>query len=113
MSNRLGPLDVRCDAPSYKIVQACRKVGIRNPEDVRWVRMSHFLTEPPPWKGLFHYETWKQILARTPPGERTCSCGHALPLLEKVIFTFTSGDEVTYLIGQCNACRTVFWEDEE
>jgi hypothetical protein len=94
MSNRLGPLDVRCDAPSYKIVQACRKVGVRNPEDVRWVRM-------------------KQILARRPQGERTCSCGHQLPLLEKVIFTFTSGDEVMYLIGQCSGCHTVFWEDEE
>ena len=114
MNNRLGPLEVRCDAPSYKIVQACRKVGVRTPEDVRWCRLTQFLTEPPPWKGLFHYQTWKQLLGRNPPGEpRSCSCGHSLPLMEKVIFTFTSGEEVAYLIGQCPHCRTVFWDDDD
>jgi hypothetical protein len=111
MFSRLGPIDVHCDAPSYRIVQACRRVGIESPEDVRWCRVSHFLSQVPGWKGLFHTDTWKKLLGRGGPEERTCSCGHKLPNLDRITFTFSSGGEVTYLIGQCGGCRTIFWED--
>jgi hypothetical protein len=40
-----------------------------------------------------------------------CDCGHPLPVLEKCTFTFITGREVSYLIGQCPRCHAVFWED--
>lgn len=111
MFSRLGPIDVQCDAPSYPIVQACRRVGIETPEDVRWCRLSHFLSQSPGWKGLFHVETWKTLLGGQRSVEKTCSCGGHLPGLDRVTFTLRSGSEISYLIGQCRACRSVFWED--
>jgi hypothetical protein len=111
MSNQLGPLDVNCDAPSYPIVRASRRVGLEVPEDVRWCRMSHFLELAGGWKGLFHPRTWKKILGGNEVDERACSCGERLPALERVTFTFTTGREESYLLGQCPRCRTIFWED--
>jgi hypothetical protein len=111
MSSQLGPIEVCCDAPAYPVVRACRRVGIRTPEDVRWFRLSHFLNQFMGWKGLFHPLTWKKLLSREEPGEKACSCGQRLPALEKVTFTFTTGREETYLIGQCGRCATVFWEE--
>lgn len=110
MSSQLGPIEVHCDAPAYPVVRACRRIGIRTPEDARWCRLSHFLTEAGGWKGLFHPLTWKKLLGRD-PDEKTCSCGARLPILEKVTFTFTTGREESYLLGQCGHCRTVFWEE--
>ena len=46
MANPLGPIEIDCDAPPYAIVRACQRIGIRTPEDVRWARLSHFLTSP-------------------------------------------------------------------
>ncbi len=111
MSNQLGPIDVQCDAPSYAVVRACRRVGIRTPEDVRWCRMSHFLDQAGGWKGLFHPVTWKKLLGRAQDGEHCCSCGERLPMLERVTFTFTTGREETLLLGQCDRCASVFWEE--
>jgi hypothetical protein len=100
-----------CDAPGYSVVRACRRVGIDNPEDVRWCRMSHFLREGASWMGLFHPFTWKKLLGRDEGEEKGCSCGERLPALERVTFTFTTGREETYLMGQCTRCGTVFWEE--
>jgi hypothetical protein len=111
MSSQLGPIEVHCDAPAYPVVRACRRVGIREPEDVRWCRISHFLNQMGGWKGLFHPLTWKKLLGRGEAGEKTCSCGERLPTLEKVTFTFTTGREESYLLGQCSRCATVFWEE--
>ena len=111
MSSQLGPIEVTCDAPSYPVVRACRRVGIRAPEDVRWWRMSHFLSQAAGWKGLFHAATWKNLLRRPQPDERTCTCGAKLPTAERVTFTFTTGREESYLLGQCARCGTVFWEE--
>jgi hypothetical protein len=38
MSERLGPIESRCDAPPYAVVQACRLLDFQTPEDVRWCR---------------------------------------------------------------------------
>jgi hypothetical protein len=111
MSSQLGPIDVQCDAPPYPVVRACRRVGIHKPEDVRWYRLSHFLYQAVGWKGLFHPLTWKKLLGRAPADEKCCSCGAKLPMLERVTFTFTTGREETFLMGQCERCATVFWEE--
>jgi hypothetical protein len=73
--------------------------------------MSHFLEQASVWKGIFHPLTWSKLLGGGEPGEQTCSCGTRLPLLERVTFTFTTGREETYLVGQCARCHTVFWEE--
>jgi hypothetical protein len=110
MSNQLGPLEVECDAPAYPIVHACRHVGIRNPEDVRWCQMGHFLGQTEGWKGLFQFLTWENLTGRTHTSEMICTCGARLPVLEPVTFTFTTGRDETMLLGQCARCGTVFWE---
>ncbi len=46
-----------------------------------------------------------------PGDEPCCTCGEKLPELERVTFTFTTGREECYLLGQCAHCGTVFWEE--
>jgi hypothetical protein len=110
MSSQLGPLDVQCDAPTYAVVRACRNVGIRDPEDVRWCHTGHFFNEVAErgMLGPFHFLAWQSLLGRS---EKTCSCHTRLPLLERFTFTFSSGREETYMLGQCACCGTVFWEE--
>ena len=110
MASQLGPLEVECDAPSYAVVRACRSIGVHSPEDVRWCRLSHYLSQGG-WKGLFQALTWNNLLGRGETDEKCCSCGVGLPLLEKVTFTFTSGRQESYLMAQCQRCGTVFWEE--
>jgi hypothetical protein len=43
--------------------------------------------------------------------EHACACRERLPKLAKYRFTYSSGDEVTYSVGQCPKCRTVYWEE--
>jgi hypothetical protein len=31
--------------------------------------------------------------------------------MEGYTFTFASGKEAEYLLGQCRRCRTIFWEE--
>ena len=104
--SKLGPLEVTCDAPSYKVVQACRRVGLQEPEDVRWCRLRDFLQAPAGWKNLF-----RRLIAGEEPEQKACSCGARLPSLDRVTFTFTTGHEITYLIGQCRRCRTIYWDE--
>jgi hypothetical protein len=109
--SRMGAFEINCDAPSYKVVQACRRIGFENPEDVRWCRRSEFVHHAEGWRGLFHSETWKRLLGGPRSQHQCCSCGHKLPSLDRVTFTFTTGHEASYLLGQCGGCRTVFWDD--
>ncbi len=113
MSSSLGPIDIHCDAPPYSIVRAGRGLGFYRPEDVRWCRLSHFRTEQEGHWELLNPLTWKVALGGTGRARKacTCSCGQDLPVLERYVFTFSSGDQVSYLIGQCGRCHTLFWED--
>ncbi len=104
MANRLGPIEITCDAPPYYIVRGCHRVGIEAPEDVRWCRMSHFLNTSS--GGI-----WKALLGLHHSGEKTCSCKRNLPLLERCTFTLASGKQVSYYLGQCQGCHTVYWEE--
>jgi hypothetical protein len=109
--SQLGPIEINCDAPSYKVVEACRQIGLETPEDVRWVRLSRFVQAPAHWTGLFSADTWKRLLGCNESDAKKCSCGVSLPSLDRVTFNFTTGHEAVYLMGQCIRCRTVFWDE--
>jgi len=110
MSSRLGPIDVDCDAPNYPIVKACERLGMYCPEDVRWSRMSHYLSAFVGWKGLFNRHTWKMLWETRARGEKGCFCGESLPRLMMYTFTLNTGEELSFFLGQCLRCHTVFWE---
>jgi hypothetical protein len=110
MSNRLGPIEIQCDAPPYGIVRACRRLGVRAPEDVRWVRLGRFPAPSVRWTDVLR-QPWKLFQAMGQADERSCPCGEALPRLERCTFTLASGKVKAYHIGQCRRCQTVFWEE--
>lgn len=111
MASQLGPIDVLCDAPPYPIVQACHMIGIREPEDVRWLRKSLYLSERPSWRELINQQSWKALLNMNQNDRRGCTCGSPAPSLDRCKFTLNTGREICYLIGQCNRCRTIFWDE--
>jgi hypothetical protein len=109
MPNHLGPLEVECDAPAYAIVRACRKLGICEPEDVRWCRKGRRSRRSHSWIEFFS-PLWEHLTGRGERDATLCVCGWSLPLLENYSFTFLSGEQVEYELGQCPRCRTIFWE---
>lgn len=102
--------EVSCDAPAYAIVRACRMIGFRRPEDVRWCRLLHFRQGQYRRLHLLSVRTWKLLLGMGETNDTHCSCGHDLPRLERYTFTCISGREIDYLLAQCHRCGTVFWE---
>jgi hypothetical protein len=109
MSSHLGPLEIDCDAPPYSIVRACRKLGMREPEDVRWCHKGRRSRRPQGLIQLFS-PLWGHLMGHEPPGGTLCVCGYPLPMLESYSFTFLSGEQVEYEMGQCPHCRTIHWE---
>lgn len=110
MSNRLGPLEVECDAPPYPIVRACRKLGMREPEDVRWCRKGHRARRTHGWIHFLTNPIWGRLLSREESAEPACTCGRRLPSLECFCFTYQTGEQIEYEMGQCPYCRTIYWE---
>ena len=106
MANQLGPIEVCCDAPPYLIVQACQNLEFTTPLDVRWSRMSHFLSER-----ISGLRLWELFFTKSHSENRTCLCRLPLPLLENYAFTFAGGKVLNYSLGQCRKCRTIFWEE--
>jgi hypothetical protein len=102
-------LDNSCDAPPYPIVQACRRIGIRRPEDVRWCRLQQSRHVGIP--EFLRLQFWTKWLGSSAPRNPRCSCGQVLPEPVRCTFTFATGDEVDYVIGQCRRCQTVFWDE--
>ncbi len=111
MSSRLGPMEIECDAPPYTVVHACREVGLKSPEDVRWRRMSRFQRRWEALTSLFGPGSWASLLGGREPQHGHCSCGHALPALETCSFLFRSGKTQAYQLGQCDHCRTIYWDE--
>jgi hypothetical protein len=113
MSKQLGRVEVLCEAPPYPIVRASCSLGIRTPEDVRWLRMSTFrCRQPDRTRGLTSY---LRGLFRGMDGHvgRVCTCGSPLPNLWLVMISLVEFDIdqiPAYLLGQCVGCRTVFWD---
>jgi hypothetical protein len=97
MSADLGPIDIVCDAPPYPVVRACEGADLRSPADVRWARV-----ETPAGHGSGELPAL--------PGRSACSCGQPMPSLEVCTFIFfATGNHVSYFLGQCGRCRTIFW----
>jgi hypothetical protein len=111
MAKQLGPLEISCDAPPFSVVTACRRVGFQEPEDVRWSRLSQMWgAAPEEWEALKR-RPWQLVLRMAAPDVKKCRCGQKLPELDRYTFTFLTGQESSYLLGQCPRCRTVYWED--
>jgi hypothetical protein len=106
MASQLGPIEICCDAPPYVIVQACQKLGFQVPLDVRWLRTSHFLND-----GASGLPFWNLFFTKGPSEKKICTCGEQLPVLENFAFTFSRGKVLSYNLGQCRKCRTIFWEE--
>ena len=111
MSSPLGRIDVCCDAPPYLVVKACRHIGMRSPEDVRWLRMSAFRKEQNDSHQRPSLLFWTKLWKASKPRGTMCTCGEALPELELVVFRHDTGDRSCYLLGQCCRCHTVFWDE--
>jgi hypothetical protein len=103
MSNQLGPIEVTCDSPPFFIVQACLRIGLKSPADVRWNRLSHQADAQGGWRQLLGFPAASTATS--------CHCGQPLPGLEAYTFTLVTGKEVSYLLGQCGRCRTIYWDD--
>jgi hypothetical protein len=113
MPNRLGPLEVNCDAPPYNIVRACQMIGLRSPEDVRWSRLSQFVGASADGRESVKGSSWRSLLGMSPPECIRCTCGQKLPLLEQYTFTLISGRQTSYLIGQCSRCLAIYWQEAQ
>jgi hypothetical protein len=111
MSHRLGAIDVFCDAPPYAIVEACYSYGLRSPEDVRWCRLTNHVHRPWRWRELFHAGSWKRLLGLEDASSMLCLCGAKLPDLEELSFPSAWETPGSYLIGQCDRCGTIYWEE--
>jgi hypothetical protein len=105
MANRLGPIDIVCDAPAYGIVHACRELGFEMPEDVRWCQVSHLPMHQRPRPALAN-----PALGSNPPSSAVCHCGQALPRMDMYTFQLLSGKELSYWISQCPRCHSIFWQ---
>jgi hypothetical protein len=109
MSEQVGPIEVCCDAPLYRVVQASRGLGIRLPEDVRWLRMSTFRCQLVTPRGVASY--FRELFgSRDERPRTTCTCGDPLPGLDRLLIAYDGATETAYHIGQCSRCRTVFWD---
>ncbi len=111
MSEKLGPLEILCDSPPYPIVQACSLLGFIRPEDVRWSRLSQFLVDHAGWREMCRAFSWDSLPVDRCLKDTACNCGDALPRLQRCLFSSSTGQSYTYLLGQCRRCRTIFWED--
>jgi hypothetical protein len=110
MVQRLRTLEVECDSPPYEIVRASRQVGLQRPEDVPWTRLSQSFACVGGRQRSPGHQPRHQAAVRRRPAGASCVCGRGLPVLAKCTFTFNTGREVSYWMGQCQGCRTVFWD---
>ena len=109
MAKLLGPIELDCDAPDYSVVQACRVLGLHSPEDVCWRRIRNFIVRSSGARLLF--DLWKRLRLWNIPASSVCACGQTFPELQKVAFTFNTGEKEIYLLGQCSHCHAVYWEN--
>ena len=110
MADQLEPIQIDCDAPPYAIVRGCVELGLKSPQDVRWLRLDHVLGGQDKAKGFLSLQGWTAALGLARPAERTCSCGQTLPALERCTFILRSGVRADYHLGQCARCKTIFWQ---
>jgi hypothetical protein len=102
-------MEIVCDAPPYVIVKACKLIGMRSPEDVRWSEITHLLADRAAEQVGGSDLGWDERLKRLAAQPIACRCGKYLPGLMWCAFTFASGSEANYLLGQCPRCRSIYW----
>jgi hypothetical protein len=72
--------------------------------------MSQFLREHAPRETTARRSRlWTWLWGRKPP-QRVCTCGEPLPRLERYPLADFAESEGDFLLGQCQRCRTIFWE---
>jgi hypothetical protein len=110
MASQLGPIEISCDAPTYAIVRACRRLGFHEPEDVPW----HHYQNCQDGRGRAQSGSIEAVIAALSfdrsSGER-CGCGERLPSPEQCMFALPSGRVETFFMGQCRRCRTMYWNE--
>ena len=111
MANQLGPLDISCDAPPYSVVTACRRVGFQDPEDVRWCRLNQIMDTPPDEWEMLKRHPWRLLIRMASPEVKSCRCGQQIPTFDRYTFTYLTGHESSFLLGQCPRCKTIYWEE--
>jgi len=104
----LGPIEIVCDAPAYAVVKACGNLGFRLPPDVRWCRADRRQLQKKPARPPL--VPWGRSNVSI---KKKCSCGEEMPALESYTFTFTSGKQARYFLGQCPRCSTIYWDQEQ
>jgi hypothetical protein len=100
MSSELGPIEILCEAPPYSVVRACLRLGFITPQDVRWCRVNRLAGTP-----STGFLAWIRGTGRV-----TCTCGQRMPRLESYTFTFVTGAQEQYFLGQCVCCQSMFWD---
>jgi hypothetical protein len=111
MSKQLGPLEILCDSPPYPIVQACSLLGFVRPEDVRWSRLSQYLVDRAGWREVCRVFPWDVLPVNRFLKDSPCSCGEVMPRMQRCLFSASTGQSFTYLLGQCRRCKSIFWEE--
>jgi len=101
MSGELGPIEIMCDAPTYAVVEACAGLGFSAPSDVRWCRIDRR-----------YLNRAGALIPQVQTNKPACACGHHIPKLERFTFTFVSGKQARYHLGQCIRCRAIYWDSE-
>ena len=54
-ANDAGIIEIDCDAPPYPVVQACRELGFRSPEDVAVDRLGIALPAQKKRRGILEF----------------------------------------------------------
>ncbi len=86
----LGRLEVICDSPPLKIVEACARLSdLLLPMDRPW---HHF---------------------RRNTGRQACQYCRRAPLLQQYDIEYTTGRTISYFIGQCRHCGAIYWLPKE
>jgi hypothetical protein len=111
MSNRLGPIEIICDAPPYPIVQACVMLEFERPLDVAWRHADRHAAPAEPEDNP-DLPFWNWSGSHTRSRKACCDCGASLPALERYAFQYLSGKTAYFYLGQCSCCQTIFWREE-
>jgi hypothetical protein len=109
--NSSDVIRIDCDAPPYPIVQMCRRLGFRKPEDVRWFHVRPVSRTQRPRAGLFSLRRWMSWIRPTAPDQKSCRCGTPVPAMACCTFVMLSGQEVSLMLTQCSHCHTIHWRE--
>ncbi len=111
MCNRLGPLEICCDAPPYEVVRACKVRGFQSPLDVGWRHMNHVSKGAAERSSSFGTRLLRFLFRTGQSKKQVCVCGLPMPELKQYHLASHSENVGDYILGQCCGCRTIFWEE--